>query len=84
MRQRVIFWFWLPLFASWLLMTAEGPFVSAIINRMPNEVIMLAAQGVVVALAVTIESPIINLLATSTALVKDRTNYLLVRRFTIH
>ncbi len=84
MRQRVIFWFWLPLFASWLLMTAEGPFVSAIINRMPNEVIMLAAQGIVVALAVTIESPIINLLATSTALVKDRTSYLLVRRFTIH
>ena len=84
MRQRVIFWFWLPLFASWLLMTAEGPFVSAIINRMPDEVIMLAAQGIVVALAVTIESPIINLLATSTALVKDRTSYLLVRRFTIH
>ena len=45
---------------------------------------MLAAQGIVVALAVTIESPIINLLATSTALVKDRTTYLLVRRFTIH
>jgi hypothetical protein len=84
MRQRFIFWFWLPLFASWLLMTAEGPFVSAIINRMPNEVIMLAAQGIVVALAVTIESPIINLLATSTAMVKDRTTYLLVRRFTIH
>jgi len=84
MRQRVIFWFWLPLFTSWLLMTAEGPFVSAIINRMPDEIIMLAAQGIVVALAVTIESPIINLLATSTALVKDRTNYLLVRRFTIH
>lgn len=84
MRQRVIFWFWLPLFASWLLMTAEGPFVSAIINRMPGEIIMLAAQGIVVALAVTIESPIINLLATSTALVKDRPTYLLVRRFTIH
>jgi hypothetical protein len=84
MRQRIIFWFWLPLFASWLLMTAEGPFVSAIINRMPDEVIMLAAQGIVVALAVTIESPIINLLATSTALVKDRSTYLLVRRFTVH
>lgn len=84
MRQRYIFAFWLPLFASWLLMTAEGPFVSAIINRMPDEVVMLAAQGIVVALAVTIESPIINLLATSTALVKDRASYLLVRRFTIH
>ncbi len=65
-------------------MTAEGPFVSAVINRLPDEVIMLAAQGVVVSLSVLIESPIINLLATSTALVKDRSSYLLVRRFTIH
>ena len=45
---------------------------------------MLAAQGIVVSLSVTIESPIINLLATSTALVKDRASYLLVRRFTVH
>src|SRR5690606_4767257 len=35
-------------------------------------------------LSITIESPIINLLATSTALVKDHASYLLVRRFTIH
>lgn len=84
MKQRDIFWFWLPLFASWLLMTAEGPIVSASINRLPNEVIMLAAQGIVVSLSVTIESPIINILATSTALVKDRASYVLMRRFTLH
>jgi progressive ankylosis protein len=84
MRQRDIFWFWLPLFASWLLMTAEGPIISAAINRLPNQVIMLAAQGIVISLSVTIESPIINLLATSTALVKDHASYRLVRRFTIH
>lgn len=83
-RQREIFWFWLPLFASWLLMTAEGPVISAAINRLPNEVIMLAAQGIIISLSVTIESPIINLLATATALVKDRQSYLLVRKFTIH
>lgn len=84
MRQRDIFWFWLPLFASWLLMTAEGPLIAAAINRLPDEVIMLAAMGIVNSLSVTIESPIINLLATSTALVRDRASYLLVRRFTIH
>lgn len=84
MRQRDVLWFWLPLFASWLLMTAEGPIISASINRLPNEVIMLAAQGIVISLSVTIESPIINLLATSTALVKDRASFELVRRFTIH
>ena len=84
MRQRDIFGFWFPLFASWLLMTAEGPIVSAAINRLPNEVLMLAAQGIVLSLSVTIESPIINLLATATALAKDRPSYLLIRKFTLH
>jgi progressive ankylosis protein len=84
MRQRDIFVFWLPLFASWLLMTAEGPIVSAAINRLPDEVIMLAAQGIVTSLAITIESPIINLLATATALVRDEQSFRVVRRFTIH
>ena len=84
LEQRFILIFWLPLFASWLLMTSEGPVISAIINRLPNEVVMLAAQGIVVSLSVTIESPIINLLATSTALTKDRASYLLIRKFTVH
>jgi hypothetical protein len=84
MSQRFLLLFWLPLFASWLLMTLEGPFVSAAINRMPNEVVMLAAMGIVTSLSVTIESPIINLLATSTALSKDRPSYQLLRNFTFH
>ncbi len=84
MRQREIFWFWLPLFASWMLMTAEGPTISATINRLPNEVIMLAAQGVVMGLSVMIESPIINILATSTALSKDWSSFRLIRTFTIY
>jgi len=84
MRQRDILWFWLPLFASWALMAGEGPAISAVVNRLPNEVIMLAAYGIVVSLSVTIESPIINLLATSTALSRDRQSYLLIRRFTWH
>ena len=84
MRQRDILWFWLPLCASWLLMTAEGPVISAVINRLPDEVIMLAAQGIVVSLSVMIESPIINMLATATALVRDRASYILVRNFTVH
>ncbi|MDX1664334.1 MAG: hypothetical protein R3272_11095 [Candidatus Promineifilaceae bacterium] len=84
MTQYDILLFWLPLFASWLLMTAEGPTVTAAINRLPQETIMLAAQGIVVSLEVTIESPIINMLATATALVKDRQSYEQVRRFAIH
>ncbi|MCZ7668883.1 MAG: hypothetical protein M5U34_17615 [Chloroflexi bacterium] len=84
MRQRDIFWFWLPLFASWLLMTAEGPIISATINRLPDEVLMLAAFGIVNSLSVLIESPIINLLATSTALVKDRASLCWCAAFTVH
>ena len=84
MRQRELFYFWLPLSASWLLMTAEGPMLSAVINRLPDEVEILAALGVVLTLAITIESPIMGLLSTSTTLVRDRPSYLLVRRFTWH
>ena len=84
MRQLDILRFWLPLFASWLLMLAEGPLVSAAVNRLPDEVVMLAAFGLVVSLAVLIESPVINLLATATTLVQDRASYELVRRHSLH
>lgn len=84
MRQIDIFRFWLPLYASWLLMLAEGPLVAAAVNRLPDEVVMLAAFGIVISLAVLIESPAINLLATATALVHDRDSYLQVRRFVGH
>jgi hypothetical protein len=84
MRQRDVFLFWLPLFSSWLLMMAEGPLISAVINRLPQAVVHLAALGIVFSLAVAIESPIINLLATSTALVRDAASYRQVRRFTLH
>lgn len=84
LRQWDIFLFWVPLFTSWLMMTLEGPLLSAAVNRLPDEVVMLAAFGIVITLAITIESPIINLLATATARVKDRPSFELVRRFTVH
>ena len=65
-------------------MVSEGPLLSALVNRLPEEVTMLAAFGIALALAVTIESPVINLLSTSTALVRDRSSFLLVRKFTVH
>ena len=63
-----IFWFWLPLAASWALMTLEGPAIQATISRLPEATTMLAAAGIVLSMEVTIESPVIMLLATSTAL----------------
>ena len=73
---------WWPLAASWLLMGAELPAITAVIARLPNPVINLAAYGgVVFPLALIIEAPIIMLLAASTALCKDTASYNKVRRF---
>jgi hypothetical protein len=73
---------WWPLAASWLLMSAEVPALSAVVARLPQPVINLAAYGgVVYPLALIIESPIIMLLAASTALSKDWASYLKIRRF---
>jgi hypothetical protein len=63
-------------------MGVELPAVSAFVARMPNPAINLAAYGgIVFPLALIIESPIIMLLAASTALSKDEPSYNLIRRF---
>ena len=81
--QRQILAFWLPLAASWALMSAEGPILQAVIARLPELQTQLAAFGIVMSLEIAIESPVIMLLATSTALSTNASNYLTVRRFMI-
>jgi len=81
--QRQIFSFWLPLAASWLLMSAEGPILQAVIARLPDMQTQLAAFGIVTSLEIAIESPVIMLLATCTALATSARNYLTLRRFMI-
>ena len=73
---------WWPLAASWMLMAAELPALSAVVARLPNPEINLAAYGgVVFPLALIIESPIIMLLSASTAVCKDWDSYRKVYRF---
>jgi len=72
---------WWPLAASWMLMGLELPAVSAVVARLPEPQINLAAYGIVFAISMIIESPIIMLLAASTALSRDWDSYLKVRRF---
>ena len=81
--QRQIFLFWVPLAASWLLMGAEVPVLQAAIARLPDMQTQLAAFGIVMSLEIAIESPVIMLLATSTALSTSARNYLTLRRFMI-
>lgn len=77
-----IFHTWWPLAASWLLMSLELPAISAVIARLAEPEINLAAYGgVVFPLALIVESPIIMLLAASTALSKDWPSYVKLRRF---
>jgi hypothetical protein len=73
---------WYPLAASWILMALELSLVSAIMARLANPRISLAAYGgIVFPLSLIIEAPIIMLLAASTALCKDSQAYRLVYRF---
>jgi hypothetical protein len=82
LSMRQIFRAWWPLAASWMLMGLELPALSAVVARLANPEINLAAYGgVVFPLAMIIESPIIMLLAASTALSKDWDSYLKMRRF---
>jgi len=81
-HYRKIFATWWPLAASWLLMSLELPALSAVIARLPNPAINLAAYGgVVFPLALIFESPIIMLLAASTALSKDCASYQRLRTY---
>lgn len=78
---RHILRFWLPLEATWLMMAAEGPFLAAVIARLPAAKENLAAFGVAAALAWIVESPIIMMLSASNALVQDKIAYRKLRRF---
>lgn len=77
-----IFFFWIPLSATWLMMATEGPFLAAIIARLANPKFNLAAYGVAFSFAVFIEAPVIMMMSASTALAKDRDSYIKLRNFT--
>ena len=81
---RRIFRTWWPLAGSWILMALELPAICAVMAKLAEPKISLAAYGgIVFPLALIIEAPIIMLLAASTALAKDRQSYRLLKRFMI-
>ncbi len=79
---KTIFLFWLPLAATWIMMSVEGPFLAAVIARLADPRFNLAAYGVAFAFALLVEAPVIMMLSASTALVEDRLSYLRLRNFT--
>ena len=80
--QKAIFLFWVPLAATWLMMSVEGPFLAAVIARLPEPRFNLAAYGVAYAFALLIEAPVIMIMSASTALVEDRLRFRRLRNFT--
>ena len=64
--------FWSPLAATWIMMAVEGPLIAATIARLPDPTLNLAAHGVVFAIAILVEAPVIMLMTAATALVRDR------------
>ncbi len=76
-----LFRFWVPLQATWLMMALEGPFLAAVIARLPDPKFNLAAYGVAFALAILVEAPVIMMMSASTALVDTAGNYRRLRNF---
>jgi len=73
--------FWFPLLLTWIMMAAEGPFVSSVIARMGNAKYNLAAFGVSHSISLVVESPIIMILSAAVALIKGKNSYLKLRNF---
>jgi hypothetical protein len=71
-----------PLAATWLMMAAEGPFLAAVIARLPDPKFNLAAYGVAFAFALLVEAPVIMIMSASTALVEDAVSFRKLRNFT--
>ncbi|MEJ2104039.1 MAG: hypothetical protein P8X47_05615 [Ignavibacteriaceae bacterium] len=82
LTYKKIFYFWLPLAATWLMMSVEGPYLAALIARTPKPEFNLAAYGVAYSLALIIEAPIIMIMSASVALVKNKQTFLKLRNYT--
>jgi hypothetical protein len=73
--------FWFPLAASWMLMNTETPIITAVIARMDDAKLHLAAFGVAFSLVLVVESPITAMVTVGNALARDRDALRLTRRF---
>lgn len=81
LRTSFVLSFWIPLAATWLMMGLEGPYIAAIVARMPDAAYNLAAYGVAFSIAWIVESPIMMLLTASNALVRCAESLHVLRRF---
>jgi Na+-driven multidrug efflux pump len=81
LSYKEIFLFWTPLLATWLMMSLEGPFLTALIARLAEPEYNLASYGVAFSIALIVESPVIMMLSAATALVESKNTFLRLRNF---
>ena len=83
LRPGIIFLFWIPLALTWVMMGLEGPIVASVIARLQEAKLNLAAYGVALSVAFISEGPIIMLVSTATALVRNYSSYRKLLRFAL-
>lgn len=83
LTPRIIFLFWIPLALTWIMMALEGPIVASVIARLQEAKLNLAAYGVALSVAFISEGPIIMLVSTATALVRNYSSYKKLLRFAL-
>jgi uncharacterized membrane protein YqjE len=64
-------------------MSFEMPFISGAITRLPDAQMQIASFGIVSSISLVIESPVIGLLPTSTALSSSTNNFKKLKNFTL-
>lgn len=78
-----IFFFWLPLFLTWVFMSSETAVLNSFVARLPEEKLNLAAFGVSFPLLILCEAPILSAVSGAIAICKDADSYKLFYKFTI-
>ncbi|MGI8912563.1 MAG: hypothetical protein ACR2JY_02040, partial [Chloroflexota bacterium] len=69
--------------SSILMIAAEQTIVVSGVARLAQPEVALAAYGIALSLAIVVEAPVIMMMTTSVALVRDRQSYHAVRRFAL-
>jgi hypothetical protein len=83
LRTSEIVRFYYPLALSWLFMGLESPISIAVLSRLPGAEVNTAGYFIMMGLALWIESPVIDLLSTSTTLSRSHADFIVLRRFAL-
>lgn len=83
LSSRTIFRFYFPLALSWVFMGLDGPISVAVMSGLPDAKVNTAAFLILLSISIWIESPVIDLLSTSTTLAVNKGAVGTINRFTL-